>query len=158
MAQKTDAQLLAQAQVIKNETIDEANTTTRVGAMLEDFADSKANNSLIVKKIYAAAFTQSSGSAPTIVTLFANQLSAAIVWTRQSTGTYIGTLAGAFLANKVPTQDGFIRFGSNLGSTILNTYTIQRLTDNTIAIGTFQNGVLADGLLTNQYFEISVFN
>ena len=44
MAQKTDAELLVQAGVIKNETTDGANTATRVGAMLDNIIESKLNN------------------------------------------------------------------------------------------------------------------
>lgn len=44
MAQKTDAQLTTEANVIKNETTAGANTATRVGEMLNDIIDSKLNN------------------------------------------------------------------------------------------------------------------
>jgi hypothetical protein len=42
--QKTDVELLAEANIIKNETNAGANTATRVGVMLVDMIDSKANN------------------------------------------------------------------------------------------------------------------
>lgn len=43
MAQKTDAQLLAEAQIIRNETVKGANTAQRVGDMLVDIVYSKIN-------------------------------------------------------------------------------------------------------------------
>ena len=42
--QKTDAELLAEANIIKNETNAGANTATRVGVMLVDMVESKVNN------------------------------------------------------------------------------------------------------------------
>lgn len=44
MAQKTDAQLSTESDVIKNETTAGANTATRVAAMVQDVIDSKSNN------------------------------------------------------------------------------------------------------------------
>ena len=44
MAQQTDAELLAAAEIIKDETQSKANTHTRVGVMLENLIESKLNN------------------------------------------------------------------------------------------------------------------
>jgi len=44
MAQKTDAELLTEAGIIKNETTAGANTHTRVGTMLDNIIESKLNN------------------------------------------------------------------------------------------------------------------
>lgn len=44
MAQLTDGQLTTEANVIKNETAEGANTANRVGTMLNDLIDSKLNN------------------------------------------------------------------------------------------------------------------
>lgn len=44
MAQKTDEQLIIEANIIKDETIQGANTANRVGNMLLDIVDSKINN------------------------------------------------------------------------------------------------------------------
>ena len=43
MAQKDRAELNAQADIIKTETVDDANTATRVGQMLIDLSDSQYN-------------------------------------------------------------------------------------------------------------------
>jgi hypothetical protein len=155
MSVKTDAQLSTSAATIKAETLPAANSATRIGQMLEDLTDSKVNKQ--DKKQYCFSVSQSGSSAPT-VTVHLNQLSGTIAWTRSTTGTYVGTLIGAFLSGKVPIVEGFIRNGSSIGSSTLNTFILQRLTDNTVALGTFTNGTLTDGLLTNQYFELNVFN
>lgn len=47
MPQQNDTQLIVTADVIKNETIPNANTATRVGDMLNDIIDSKINNDKI---------------------------------------------------------------------------------------------------------------
>ncbi len=51
-------------------------------------------------KKYVALLSQSGTSAPT-ATVFENSLGETVVWTRDGVGTYTGTLAGAFPAEKV---------------------------------------------------------
>jgi len=46
MASKTDAQLLTQANQIETETVDNANSATRIGIMFRDIIDSKPNNTV----------------------------------------------------------------------------------------------------------------
>lgn len=53
----------------------------------------------IAPKIYTALLTQSGTGAPTATILGTNELGS-IVWTRNSTGNYTGTLTGAFTLNK----------------------------------------------------------
>ena len=48
MSQKTDSQLQTQALQIKSEVVEKANTAARVGTMLQDIIDSKANNDLLL--------------------------------------------------------------------------------------------------------------
>jgi hypothetical protein len=50
-------------------------------------------------KVYRALLTQSGTSAP-VATVLENTLGGTVVWTRDSTGVYTGTLASAFTANK----------------------------------------------------------
>ena len=47
MSQLTDTQLTTEANVIKDETVEKANTATRVGTMLDNIIDSKINNDKI---------------------------------------------------------------------------------------------------------------
>lgn len=54
MAQQTDAELLDEAAIIKDETAEGANTADRVGTMLENIIDSKLNNEGVGTLIAAA--------------------------------------------------------------------------------------------------------
>jgi len=70
MAQKTDAQLTTEKEVIKNETVAGANTCFRNGVMLEDIIDSKINNDRIGVTVstpsqVAAAATSAENNAKT---------------------------------------------------------------------------------------------
>jgi hypothetical protein len=47
---------------------------------------------------YIALITQTSTSAPTVIEL--ENTIGPIIWTRKATGEYVGTLSGAFTANK----------------------------------------------------------
>ncbi len=153
MAQKTDSQLGVLAQQVADETAPGANTADRVGNLFQDFVDSKQNNDN--PKVYAASFSQSGSGAPTKVE-YKNTIGA-IVWTYSSTGVYLGTLVGAFPSGKVPKLQGFIRQGSSIGSTTLNTFEITRISDDVIALGTKTNGAAADGLLVAEFYEIKVY-
>lgn len=67
-------------------------------------------------KVYRALFNQSGTSAPT-VTVLENTFGGNIVWTRAGAGWYVGTLSGAFTANKtiVNGQTKFTGNGTTLG-------------------------------------------
>ena len=54
MAQQTDAELLDEAAIIKDETAEGANTADRVGTMIENIIDSKLNNEGVGTLIAAA--------------------------------------------------------------------------------------------------------
>lgn len=54
MAQKTDADLTIQADVIRNEAVAGANTKGRVADMAQDIIDSKANNTALTSAVDAA--------------------------------------------------------------------------------------------------------
>ncbi len=51
-------------------------------------------------KIYRALITQAGGEAPTVIVLENTLRGGAIVWTRSAAGTYNGTLADEFTADK----------------------------------------------------------
>lgn len=57
------------------------------------------NSSPSAYKVYKAILTQATTSAPTALVL-ENTLDTLITWTRSDTGQYVGTLTGAFTANK----------------------------------------------------------
>lgn len=58
-------------------------------------------------KEYIALLTQSGANAP-IVNVKRNTLDGEVVWTRNSTGLYLGTLDGAFFANETIGSSGVI--------------------------------------------------
>lgn len=89
------------------------------------------------------------GNAPTAVVL-ENTLGGTIVWTYNAVGNYFGTLAGAFLVNKV-------FFTSNGGgSSIVNN--MDRVSDNAVGtnIGDYTSGINVDGA-QNMSIEIRVY-
>ncbi len=67
-------------------------------------------------KEYTALLTQSGTDDP-VATVLANDLGGTVVWTRDNTGIYIGTLAGAFGTNNVI-------FHATFGKSIGDAYTI----------------------------------
>lgn len=95
MAVLTDAALTTEANVIKNETANLANTATRVGQMFIDIIDSKR-----LPKVYAALVANASGTFT--VTELQNDFGATtFAFTIPSTGVVRVTASGAtFTANK----------------------------------------------------------
>lgn len=115
-------------------------------------------------KIYRALITQTSTNAPTVVVL-QNELSAAVVWTRDSTGTYFGTLTGAFTENKTfgvchvasPTTGDARVSRVNADKVVVQAVDVGAVSD----IGNNLDNVLpalADGILNNASLEILVYN
>ena len=74
---------------------------------------------------YIALITQSSTSAPTVIEL--ENTIGPIVWTRKGTGEYVGTLSGAFTANKTYAMisnvvaDGIVRISTTASEITLIT-------------------------------------
>ena len=77
---------------------------------------------------YVALITQSSTSAPTVIEL--ENTIGPIVWTRSSTGTYIGTLTGAFTLDKTYLTISQVASNSIVLIARLSNDTIQVLTTN----------------------------
>lgn len=84
-------------------------------------------------KEYTAFFDQSGTSAPT-VTIVKNTVGN-IVWTYDTVGQYLGTLTGAFPANKFIPGNGFIQ-PEDLGSDMWQTI---RVSDNQIELKTYSD-------------------
>jgi hypothetical protein len=102
-------------------------------------------------KVYTCEISQLGTSAPT-ATVYENTLGGTVVWTRSATGTYIGTLTGAFTTKTI----GFANIGkANLG----NQYDIywESNTVNTFVIQTRENGTRADSVLVEASLEIRVY-
>jgi len=87
-------------------------------------------------------------SAPA-VTLLANSLSGAIVWTYSAVGTYIGTLSGAFTENK--TVFSYPPLGDD------KAVTVEWTSANVITVKTYETGALKDGLLVKFPLTIKVY-
>ena len=80
--------------------------------------------------VYTALLSQSGTDAPT-ATVLQNTLGGTVVWTRDSAGFYLGTLAGAFTQNKtfvLVTHDGslgatgYMGGGRNDGDSVFVTF------------------------------------
>jgi len=101
-------------------------------------------------KIYSAIISQTGITDPTVIVL--ENTIGNIVWTRTSTGVYIGTLLGQFPATKTMafiarSADGpFDRFAN-----------ISRNSNDTIMIGTNSTGTTFDNVLVNTSLEIRVY-
>lgn len=87
---------------------------------------------------------QSGTNAP-VATVLQNELGGNIVWSYSSTGTYIGTLSGAFLQAKT-----FINIQPKKDVTVISA---KRLTDNTIQVDTNNS----NGVLDYQSLEILIY-
>lgn len=151
----TDAQLLTEAQEIKNETNPNANTHTRVGIMLENLVNNKVNIADLPYKEYCAIFQQTSSGNPIFTVL---QLGVGnINWVRAGTGRYQGTLASAFPNILTPQIEG--QLGVDFVSGIpLGYYAGQRVSNDIYEIRTYDtHGDLADSLLKNKELRIRVY-
>lgn len=102
-------------------------------------------------KVYTALLTQTGASAPT-VSVLENTLGGTVVWTRTTTGNYLGTLTGAFTAAKTT-----ILVGSPVSST--SRIDAIRPSVNSISVTTYNGSpaVQTDGLLLESTLEIRVY-
>lgn len=105
-------------------------------------------------KKYTALISQSGTSAPT-VTVLENALGGTVVWTRNSTGVYWGTLSGAFTASK--TACIHQKSGQVLASSYTDYYLQGDLSNNFLTLRTKQSGSFTDGLLLNDTIKIEVY-
>lgn len=103
-------------------------------------------------KKYTALISQSGTSAPT-ATVLENTLGGTVVWTRTSTGIYVGTLTGAFAASKT------VALMLCQGSFGLPVYRFTSPTTSTVSIETFTSNTAAfsDGLMAPARITIEVY-
>lgn len=115
-------------------------------------ADTNGNLSAtkLSPKVYTALITQSGTAAPTAIVL-ENTLGGTVVWTRSSTGIYLGTLTGAFTLDKTFCLSEPSTHPSFISTTRLDANSITIATDNSA-------GVVVDGYLNNATVEIRVYN
>lgn len=116
---------------------------------LQDALDAKANITCLV---YRALLTQTGTDAPTAVVL-ENTLGGTVVWTYVSTGSYAGTLAGAFPVNKTALLTGT---SLNVNGDYASIY-LRRANDNAVDLSTSDTGSAADALLDATFIQILVY-
>jgi len=98
-------------------------------------------------KHYRALISQSGVADPTVIE-FDNTIGA-IVWTRISTGKYMGTLASAFTVNKVECLCGTPNVNDR-------EFLFYRKSVSVVELYTYEANVLTDVLLTNLTIDIVV--
>jgi hypothetical protein len=101
---------------------------------------------------YTALISQSGTAAPT-ATVFENTLGGTVVWTRTGVGTYLGTLVGAFVANKTFVVASAFSFNTTWATHI------SRAGTDTVNIKTFvvSSGAGADSVLSDTSIKIEVY-
>ncbi len=105
-------------------------------------------------KRYVALITQSGTSAP-VATVLENTLGGTVVWTRDSTGIYSGTLNGAFTNNKTAC---FLSNASSYSGTPGNPPGLAAAsTSNAVQISTIGAGGMTDGAVGGMHLEVRVY-
>ena len=107
-------------------------------------------------KVYTALLSQTGTNAP-VATVLENTLGGTVIWSRVSTGTYVGTLAGGFAVNKTIC---FHQRSSDLTSSSAFDYSMSsaQVSTNTVDLKSTLAGGLADGLIIRSSVEIRVYN
>ena len=107
-------------------------------------------------KVYTALLSQTGTNAP-VATVLENTLGGTVIWSRVSTGTYVGTLAGVFAVNKTIC---FHQRSSDLASSSAFDYSMSSAqgSTNTVDLKSTLAGGLADGLIIRSSVEIRVYN
>jgi hypothetical protein len=106
---------------------------------------------VMLQKIYAGLLNQSGTANPT-ETNIKNSYGSAMIWTRSSTGIYVGTLTGV-----IPAATG-ISFVQSVDTNLFSA-TINRLNDDSVIIDTRSfAGLLQDGCLSDRQFIIYNFS
>ena len=135
----TKQEIIDAAIVIKNETVNKANSATRVGTTIENIAN-KSNN----YTEYVALLSQTGTNAP-VANVLSNTLSGNIVWTRTSIGVYTGTLTGEFTLEKTTLPNDIIASEeAENGVLVAFEHTVNSITITTLGSG----GVNTDDALS----------
>jgi hypothetical protein len=110
-------------------------------------------------KVYKALLSQGETNAPTAIVL-ENTLGN-IVWTRNNVGTYVGTLTGAFVGEKVfciISQSGSaFDFPEETGYKSIGKFNNNQIRVATVVQTSLNNFSPTDGLLNNTAIEIQVY-
>lgn len=113
-------------------------------------------------KVYRALLTQTGTDAP-VATVIENTLGGEVVWTRGNLGTYAGTLANAFTADKTFVNiQGDLAVGDWDGGTAIKAFSIVRSGSSAVSVQTVIGALggswaSADDCLVGQSVEILVY-
>jgi len=134
-----------------------SNTYTIIKSTLELIQDVTKGTDVNAKyKVYSALLTQTGTDAP-VATVLENTLGGTVVWTRNSTGVYFGTLASAFTVNKTFIFPAYSYSDATFGDVDIvcsrASANVIRITNNTAG-----NTSVEDGVMTDFPIEIRVYN
>ena len=104
--------------------------------------------------VYIVTLTQTSTNAP-VATVISDTITG-ITWARTAVGTYTATKSGAFTLGKTTPNTT----GASANDVAGNKITAQQTSVNVITVKTYaaaDTTVLADGVLTNQEFQIKIY-
>jgi hypothetical protein len=119
-------------------------------AQYASLVDSKVNV-LDEPKVYIATLTQSGTGAPS-ATVIKNTLGASVVWTRSSTGLYIGTATGLFTVDKT-----FFNGNANNGNTGYLSLAVISVNSVSISAYSVAGDTPADSIILSKQFKIEVY-
>lgn len=147
---------------IENSTLSGSNSVINYNGVMYYAVETKAalvsaantgGGSSLGYLVYTALLSQSGTSAP-IATVLQKTLNGTVVWTRESAGVYIGTLAGTF-----PVAKTFITCGTTGGNTFTQAGNNETGEPSDAVYITTQdfNAVPTDGKLYYTPFEIRVY-
>jgi calcineurin-like phosphoesterase family protein len=128
-----------------------AGTFTGTPATTPVYTSTGAIVERVAPKIYTALLSQSGTSDPTVIVLGTNEIGT-IVWTRNSTGNYTGTLTGAFTADKTW---AICQKGDMSGSFVNGL--LSRGGANTVTLDVRDNTATLTDNFTNMSIEIRVY-
>jgi hypothetical protein len=133
-----------------------ANGTTDLGTASLQYRDIYITGSIKGASIplkYTALISQSGTSAPTAIVLD-NTLVGTVVWTRNSTGVYFGTLSGAFTVNKSVAN---IDMPNGTGNPITRLQWVFGSTSVLQISSKNSSETLTDGILSSAVIKIEVY-
>jgi len=110
-------------------------------------------NSARPYKVYTALLTQSGTNAP-IATVLENTLGGTVVWSRVIAGRFRGTLTNGFVSTKTI---GLLSNGGTINTSPIF-FNVNYVNVNEIEVTSYLSNTSTDGLISNSFIEIRVYN